>query len=115
MERPITQENRSFCCWWVHAQRSLNDFGVVRRHKQNFMNKWLCRVISGILALLVFAATSPNVILVRGGISTNGLVTVLLVAFFPFLIVCIFAGRNKTLEHIGWVTHSIALAAALLR
>ena len=82
------------------------------------MKPWLRRVISGILTLLVFAGTYPNVIVVRHGvadISGVGLAVVLVFAFIPFLLVCIFAGRRQILEHIGWGGHFIALAAASFR
>jgi hypothetical protein len=79
------------------------------------MRKWLRILISGLIGLLVFAATYPNVILPGGGIWMSAFVYILALAFIPFVLICVFAGRNKTLEGIGWAGHFLTLAAMMFR
>lgn len=77
------------------------------------MPRWLRILISGLIALLVFAAAYPNVILPGGGIEIIAFVFILALSFIPFVLIFVFAGRDKTLEGIGWAGHFIILAATL--
>ena len=74
------------------------------------MSKWFRRVLSAILALLIFAATLPGVA-GNGKVHSAGLIYIICLSIIPFLLIFIFAGRNKILEGIGWVSQLILLFA----
>jgi hypothetical protein len=79
------------------------------------MRRWLRILCSGLISLLVFAATFPNVFLPSGGIWVSASIYILVMAFGPFVLICIFCGRNQIFEGIGWAGHFLTLAAVLFR
>jgi len=63
--------------------------------------KWGRMVISGIIGFIIFAVMFPNII--GPGVPLHPIIILsLCIPFVPFLLVCIFAGRSKIGEAIGW-------------
>ena len=72
--------------------------------------KWARCVISGVIAFLVMAAYYPSI--TRSGEPPHPalLIYMLCISVVPFLLVCIFAGRSKIGEGIGWGVQVILFA-----
>ncbi len=63
--------------------------------------KWGRMVISGIIGFIIFAVMFPSI--TGLGVPLHPItVLALCIPFVPFLLVCIFAGRSKIGEAIGW-------------
>jgi len=78
------------------------------------MPKWLRRVISGLIAVLIFAGTYPNVIS-DGRILFGEFIYILCLSIIPFLVVAISVGRSVIWERIGWGAQIVLLVAAIVR
>jgi len=87
---------------------------VMGRPRRTPMPKWIRRVISAIIALFIIAVSSPDVI-VRGRVHTGLFIYILCVSIVPFLLVCIFAGRSKTAEIVGWCIQLFMLVGVFTR
>lgn len=83
-------------------------------HKKLSMPKWLRIIISAIIVLFIFAATYPNVI-GPGGVETVPFIYILCLSIIPFLLICIFAGRNKTAETVSWCIQLFFLIAVFMQ
>lgn len=78
------------------------------------MAKWLRILVSGIIAILIFAATFPNVVSARGGVETAPFIYILCISIIPFLLVSVFAGRIKLAEILGWCVQLFFLVAVFV-
>jgi hypothetical protein len=70
--------------------------------------KWQRLSISGIIALLQFAAIFPN----RWGKGTVLIwssIYIIILSLAPFLWISFFAGRNKIAEAAGWIVQVVLL------
>ena len=65
------------------------------------MRKWLRQIISGLIALLMFAMTYPNVI-GHDGVIIGAFIYILCLSIVPFIVIFISVGRSVIWERIGW-------------
>ena len=79
------------------------------------MKRWLRLLIAGFLAILVFAATYPDTFDAEGAVEIVPLLVICALSIFPFLVICIFAGRGPTTEGIAWGLLLFGVVGAFFR
>ncbi|MFA6217831.1 MAG: hypothetical protein WDL87_09310 [Candidatus Omnitrophota bacterium] len=72
--------------------------------------KWVRFIISGVIALFLYAVTFPSITGPGVPLRPATLIYIFCISVIPFLLVCIFAGRNKILEIVGWGVQFIVLS-----
>jgi hypothetical protein len=75
------------------------------------MSKWFRILTSGFIALIIFAATFPNIAGGPKGMEAGPFIGILCISVIPFLVVAIFAGRIKAVEILGWSVQLFLLFA----
>jgi hypothetical protein len=95
---------------WICEPQVHNQSSVV----SHVMPKWSRQVISGLVALLFFAATFQNVIGPRGVLEKGVFIYILCLSIVPFLVVVISVGRSVIGECIGWAIQIVLLIAMIL-